>query len=150
MTDFDAQALPEFATWRAQYDPPPDETAFLAQHMTVATAVLFAELMAPSFVLVEGCVILASRYSPDNFAQWRSAERGNVGAIESALNHLHLWDVFSPSGDAEQRALKVLAERIAASWALHARQQFPDRQFVAAVTDDYGPTVSIVQRLGTG
>jgi hypothetical protein len=39
-----------------------------------------------------------------------------------------------------------MAEVVAASWGLLAQKHFPDRQFVAAVTDDYGPTVVLRSR----
>lgn len=69
------------------------------------------------------------------------AEGGNIAGIEGAINRLHLWDIFVPANEIEVRALEHMAEVIAASWGLLAQRNFPDRKFVAAVTDDYGPTV---------
>jgi len=141
LTEFDSHDLPAFRVWREEFQPPPDGNAYLAEHLSVTAATLFAELMSPDLVLVQGCVILGARYTPDNFEQWWSSEEGNVASIERALNHLHLWDIFEPAGAVEERAVEALAVRIARSWKLHAERQFPDRKFVAEVTDEYGPTV---------
>lgn len=141
MTDFDSEDIPSFRAWRSQFRPPPDAAAYLAEHLNVTAAALFSELMCPDLTFVRGCVILTSRYRKDNFEQWWAQEDGNVSAIEAVVNHVHLWDIFEPVGEIEERALESLARRMARSWALHAESQFPDRIFVAEVTDEYGPTV---------
>lgn len=146
MTEFDAEELPAFRTWRSGFQPPPDAYAYMAEHLDVTSAFFFARLLAPDLVLERGCVILKDRYSPENFEQWWSSEAGNTESIERALNHLHLWDVFEPEGQAEELALEVLAVRIARNWERHAAQAFPDRAFQADVTDEYGPTIVMSSR----
>lgn len=141
MTEFDSDDLPAFREWRSGFQPPPDSLAYLAEHLSVASAFILAKLLAPDFALERGCVILKDRYTPENFEQWWSSEAGNTVSIERALNHLHLWDVFEPEGEVEERALEALAVRIARSWALHAAREFPDRDFQTDVTDEYGPTI---------
>jgi len=147
LTEFDYNDLPAFRGWRSGFQPAPDAFAYLAEHLKVASAFLFARLMAPDLVIERGCVILKDRYNPENFEQWWSSEAGDTAAIERALNHLHLWDIFEPEGEVEERALEALATRIARSWKLHAAQQFPDRSFQTAVTDEYGPTVVMSSEL---
>lgn len=124
-----------------QLRPPPIASAFLEQHLSVASAVLFAELMAPRLVEVEGCVIIAALYEPANLAQWLESEVGDVAAVEQTINRLHLWDTFDPNGEIEERALAHLARLIAVSWELHGQRAFPDRHLIGRVADDYGPTV---------
>lgn len=141
MTDFDSDDLPAFQEWRSGFQPPPDAHAYLAEHLSVTNASLIAKLFSPDLVLERGCVIFKDRYSPENFEQWWSSELGNTVAIERALNHLHLWDIFEPEGEVEERALVELATQLARSWVLHAAQAFPDRQFQTEVTDEYGPTI---------
>lgn len=147
MTEFDYNDLPAFREWRSGFQPAPDASAYLAEHLTVTSAFLFARLLAPDLVIERGCVILKDRYSPENFEQWWSSEAGNTTAIERALNHVHLWDIFEPEAEVEELALGALALRIAQSWKLHATHQFPDRSFYAAVTDEYGPTVVMTSEL---
>lgn len=146
MTEFDSDDLPAFREWRSGFQPPPDSLAYLAEHLSVASAFLMAELLAPDLVLERGCVIIKDRYTPENFEQWWSSEAGNTVSIERALNHLHLWDVFEPECEVEERALGSLATRIARSWVLHAAHEFPDREFQAEVIDDYGSTVVMSSR----
>lgn len=147
MTDFDINNLPEFRSWRARFQPPPDERAFLSEHLSVTTALLFSEILVPDFTLVRGCVIVRSHFSPANFEQWWSSQSGESTSIERAINRIHLWDIFEPAGDQDERALEALAERIATSWTLHAQRQFTDREFHTQVSDDYGPTITISSRL---
>ena len=141
MSDFKPDDLPVFRSWSQQFDPPADVTAYLAKHLTVTAAVVFSELLFPRFIEVRGCVILASRYVRANFEDWWERTGGDRAAVECSLNHVHLWDLFDPADGPEGRALEVLAERMALSWHAQAQQDFPDRSFVADVTDEYGPTV---------
>ncbi|QCX27361.1 hypothetical protein [Nocardioides jishulii] len=146
MNEFDSESLPAFHAWRSGFEPPPDAYAYMAEHLGVASAFFFARLLAPDLVLERGCVLLKDRYSPENFEQWWSSEAGSSVSIERAVNHLHLWDLFEPEGEVEERALEILAARIARSWELHAAQSFPDRDFQVDVTDDYGPTIVMSSR----
>lgn len=146
MTDFNANDLPDLVEWRSAFDPPPDGTAFLASHLSISSALLFAELMNPTFILVEDCVVLATRYSPENFAEWRMASGGSSSSIERALNHFHLWDMFEPMLELEEQAVERLAQLVASSWLSAAQRQFPERQFEVEVSDEYGPTVTITSR----
>lgn len=143
MTDFEVNDLPAYREWRAGFQSPPDALAFMAEHLSLASAFLWARLLAPDLIVERGCVILKDRYTPENFDQWWAVEPGNTVAIERALNHIHLWDVFETASEEEERALEALAVRIARSWELHAAQAFPDREFHAEVTDEYGPTIVI-------
>ncbi|MCM3657294.1 hypothetical protein M3147_08525 [Agromyces mediolanus] len=99
--------------------------------------------MTPEFVAVRGCVLVKDRFSPERFEEWMTTAHGSTVVVERALNRLHLWEVFEADSEAEERALVSLAERMAVSWKLHARNQFPDREFEAEVTDDYGATVAL-------
>lgn len=133
--------LREFREWRSSFEPEPDAHAYLSQHLDISSAVLFARLLSPELVLVRGCVILKDSYSPENFEHWWQTEGGDTVRIEAVINHLHLWDLFEPNGDEDERALESLAGFIATSWRRHASGAFPDREFRVEVTDDYGPTI---------
>ena len=67
--------------------------------------------------------------------------RGDTQEIERVVNHLHIWDLFTPAGPIEEKALELLAQRVAQAWQVHAERQFPDRRVTVTVTDDYGPTI---------
>ena len=59
------------------------------------------------------------------------------------LNHRHVWDMFTSDDETNYTALEIVAERMAITWKAAAEAQFPDRDFVCEVTDEYGPTVTI-------
>lgn len=141
MTELDPNDLPAFRAWRTQYEPELNAASYLSEHLTVTTARLFADVIIPELVEVRGCVILKSRYEPENFEEWWSHQGGDKVAVEGIINRLVLWDMFEAADDYEERALRDLATRIASTWRLHAEQCFPGRRFVTTVTDDYGPTV---------
>lgn len=147
MTEFIDDDLPAVQQWRSSFEPPADAVSYLAEHLDVSAALLFARLLAPEFVLERGCVILRCNYSVDSFEHWWSAAEGNTTSVEYALNHLHLWDLFEPDGAAEERALELLAALIARSWQCHAEASYPDREFLTEVTEDYGPTVVMTSTL---
>lgn len=147
MNDFRAADLPAFQSWSRSYQPPADANAYLGEHLSVTTASLFTELLFPRMVLVRGCVILASRYEPENFERWWASTGGDHSAVERAINHIHLWDVFEPDNDFEERALEQLAGRVADTWSLQVQRLFPDRRSVGEVTDDYGPTIVLITQV---
>lgn len=148
MADIEPNDLPAFRAWSERYEPRPDAAAYLSEHLSVTAARLFADVMLPELVMVQGCVILKSRYAAETFADWWTREQGDVQAVQRALNRLHLWDLFEPADAAEERALHELGERIASTWQWHAERCFPSQRFVASVTDDYGPTVVLVSASG--
>lgn len=133
--------LRAFREWRSEFQPEPDAHAYLSQHLDISSAVIFARLLAPELVLVRGCVILKDAYDPENFERWWQTVNGDTVRIEAVLNHLHLWDVFEPDGEEDERALESLANLVARSWDLHASRVRPDRTFRVEVMDDYGPTI---------
>ncbi len=150
MSELDLNDLPDYRAWRANYDPKPGIDAYLSEHLSVTAAAFLAQLLAPEFKLVRDCVLVSQRFDQANFDEWWERQKGDVPAIESVVNHLHLWDIFEPSGDAENRALDWLASKVARAWELHAAAQFPDREFTAQVTDEYGPTITITSSPRSG
>lgn len=108
------------------------------------------ELMFPKFIQVRNCIVLRDRHEKENFEQWWTSEGGNSSAVEKALNRLHLWDMFEPSGIAEERGIEALAKHIAIGWKSSAEMQFGDRDFEVEIAHDYGPTVVMFSRQVAG
>ncbi|GAA3841232.1 hypothetical protein GCM10022226_74580 [Sphaerisporangium flaviroseum] len=76
---------------------------------------------------------------------WFGELKGDPHAVESVVNHVHLWDVIAPRSRAEYQVLSELAIRIGEMWSAALERAFPARRFLVTVTDeatDYGPTVS--------
>lgn len=139
---FDPLQLPTVASWRAGFGDAPDTLDFLRYHGSATLAVVFTALFWPRFVEVRGCVLFAEFFDEARFEQWWQQLDGDCSAIESTVNHLHLWDAFDDEVPPE--ALRHLAEVLAKTWHCALHGQFPDREFSVHVTDepdDYGPTI---------
>lgn len=116
------------------------------QNGAASLAVAFSYLFWPSFVEVEGCVLLEERYEPSNFREWWERLSGDVPRVEEVINHVHLWDLFyGDDGWLPDGALAELARVMAHCWMCALREAYPSRSFDVRLSTgdaDYGPTVS--------
>ena len=116
-------------------------------HVKLAGAAAVADLMCPKLVEVRGCVLFERSYSPEIFEDWWQAHPGNLRAIESVINHVHLW-VFQPTDEdetnLEYKVIEQLAERMLICGRAAAAAQVPDRTFEIEWPEEYGPTISLV------
>ena len=114
-------------------------------------AVAFGRLFWPEFIGVEGCVLLESRYSPENFRLWSDHFGGDCTGIESIINHLHLYDLcLNDPNFAETKLpeLEELARTLLKCWECALKEAFPDKRFrfdFATEPDEYGPTITFFQ-----
>ncbi|WFE50001.1 hypothetical protein [Micromonospora sp. WMMD1155] len=125
-----------------------DIRSFLLLNETVPNAAVLAELFWPHFVEYRGGVFLAFLFEEKGVDMWLENLKGDVVSVESVLNHVHLWDFFSPKSKDEYAGLSKLTERIGTMWREALRVSFPDRSFVVTFTDDpadYGPTLKFTQ-----
>ena len=69
-----------------------------------------------------------AHYSPEIFEDWWQAHPGNLRAIESVINHVHLW-VFQPTDEdetnLEYKVIEQLAERMLICGRAAAAAQVP-------------------------
>lgn len=140
------EEMPRFVEWSQSFTPPTSAIHYLSERLTVTDAVLLLNLLTPPLIEVDGCVLREDRYSPENFRDWSDHFDGSVQDIEWIINQVNLWDVFNPTDNADEQALEDIARTIAAIWPDHARRTFPDRTFESALTDSYGPGVTLFQR----
>ena len=103
------EQLPELEAWRT-FVPPVDAVGYVKAHLSVTDMVLLLNLITPSLIEVEGCVLLKDRYSPTRFKEWSVHLDGSIASIESVTNQVNLWDVFNPEDVAEEEALEPVAE----------------------------------------
>ncbi|SIN33899.1 hypothetical protein [Micromonospora cremea] len=136
-------ALPQVKEWVDGWGSF-DHGSFVLVNTTVAEAVVLADILWPRFVEYRGGVFLGFRFDAEGVDTWLAELDGDVPRVESMINHLHLWDIMNPAGDAEYVALSALAPRIAEAWRAALLLRLPDRDFVVTVADDpedYGPTL---------
>jgi hypothetical protein len=146
----DPMSLPEARSWSEGFGGRLGVLDFISNKLTIATALALATVLWPEFVEARGCVLWSERYEPDNFQEWWDKLGGNRQAIESTINHLHLWDVFDAGEDpTAEEALEALAGIVAQSWRAALENEFPGRRFevtVARLDEDYGPTITFSSR----
>ncbi|MFF8280427.1 hypothetical protein ACF05T_30785 [Streptomyces lateritius] len=146
--DLNPRGLPELMEWVVESDDFHLQ-GFMSANASIAQALALAALFRPEFVEYEGCVLLGFRFDRPGVDTWIAHLAGDLRAVEAVVNHVHLWDHFTPTSDAEYAALPPLAEEIAAMWRSAAREAFPEREFDVSVSndpDDYGPTLALITR----
>jgi hypothetical protein len=84
-----------------------------------------AHLFWPRFIDVDGYVLLATHYSPQNLAEWRQRHPNNPSAIEDVINHVHLEDIAADR--VEPEAIRRTAQRICNAWRETLGAEFPER-----------------------
>ncbi|MFB7371983.1 hypothetical protein ACFC0D_19310 [Streptomyces sp. NPDC056222] len=147
--DLNPRGLPQLLEWVVESDEEFHLQGFTSSTVSVAEAIALAALYRPEFVEYEGCVFLGFKFDRGGVDEWLENQSGDRRAVESVVNHVHLWDYFPLTSDAEYAALASLAEEIAAMWRNAVRDAFPGRKFEIAVSDgtgDYGPTLRLVTR----
>ncbi len=154
----DPMSTREASEWRNSYDGSSGLSVFdfIGQTVSVARAVAVGNLIWPRFEEVRGCILLADRHAAVSVDQWWDQLDGDRSGIESVLNHLHLWDVFTTDDDVDDgEAFRELASIMQAGWRSALASAYPGRTFevtcTGLVADDseYGPTVTFCSsRLG--
>jgi hypothetical protein len=140
-------SVPDAATWKADFGGTPDLMDLIEQRVSLAGAVAMSHLLWPVFVVEQSCVLIKGRYTSENLTQWLHQTNADVPAVEAALSHVHLWDLFAedPDDHAVSAGLRELAHVTASTWRCGLAETFPEREFIVEATDgddDYGPTVS--------
>lgn len=106
----------------------------------------FSKLFWPDFVEVDGYVLLAEQFEEADVAQWRQQFGDDRKAVESMVNHVHLYDLFNNTGNTHKTALAdYLGRVLVICWRRALAEAFPDKRFTveyATDPDDYGPTIS--------
>lgn len=89
-------------------------------------AVGFAAVFWPDFTVHDDCVLLRPM-SVENYNDWMTETRGDRKAVESALNHRHVADLF---GDAETtpEVLAHLGRVMRDMWSCKLARDFPGRR----------------------
>jgi hypothetical protein len=140
----DEVRLPRFDDWKRSLDGSVGLWDYASQEGGLTLAFAFASLLWPRLIEVEGCILLEQRFDETTFRQWRGQFGDDREAIERTMNHVHLWDLFDPSGEGiSEDAVELLATTYAKAWGAAYRNQFPDLVGRAVVTHDYGPTVTL-------
>nr|RIY11503.1 hypothetical protein D3W47_06065 [Deinococcus sp. RM] len=137
-----AQLLTTLGSWT------PRATDLLSNEGNILHAVALSAILWPRFIEFEEHVIRADRFDLENFRQWQESTGHKRQAIESVLNHVHIYDLLPSNDEAPLEAYEYLAQVLLRTWKAALGEQHPTRQFqfhYATEPDDYGPTVYVWQ-----
>ena len=144
MRSFDFSSIEEIDIWTKDFPPPETSGVYVSQEVNIAAVTAMTDLLCPMFIDLEGAILLETSNDLGLFYSWKRRFNGDLRAVESMLNHRHLWDQFPSDGGGAEAALEIVAERMAITWKAAAETQFPDRTFTCTVTgDEDGPTITI-------
>ena len=115
--------LPSRIAWRASA---PALVSFMefAEATASAEGVLrYGALLYPNYIKVEGVVVRADRYEPENWKQWRE----KLDPIDAAamVNHIHVTDLMSGDYDGASRFEDSVGSMLASFWQMAVDRQFP-------------------------
>jgi hypothetical protein len=110
----DFSKLPQVAGFASEgevFDP----RAFLLSSVTATEAAALLLLCWPGFTEYRGGVLLSFLFDGPAIDKWFDQMEGDVRAVESMVNHVHLWDVLPPKSPAEHQVLAELAGQVGAA-----------------------------------
>ncbi|MFT2718437.1 hypothetical protein ACMT4L_00410 [Deinococcus sp. A31D244] len=139
-----AALLTALGTWTTR------ATDLLYNEGNLLHAVALSAILWPRFIEFEEHVIREDRFDPENFRHWQESTGQNRQAVESVLNHVHIYDLLPSNAEAPLEAYEYLAQVLLRTWKAALGEQHPTRQFefhYATEPDDYGPTVYVWQTL---
>lgn len=125
-----------------------DLRGFIQANVSVAEAFAVAKILYPEFVEYRDGIFLKDFFESSAVDVWLDKLK-NMRAVESVVNHVHLWDIFSPASAEDNRGLVDLLELMNTSWPALLLNTFPGREFEITATndpEDYGPTLSFCQQ----
>jgi hypothetical protein len=99
-----------------------------------------AELFWPRFIEVDGYVLRASQYDPDNLTAWRERHPTNRSAVEDVINHVHLEDLYG--GNQKGAKLTAAGQNLAGAWRHALAAQFPGRPIRVELDDSVDMTLT--------
>ncbi|HMA35512.1 MAG TPA: hypothetical protein VKY74_13665 [Chloroflexia bacterium] len=150
----DKSLLPEYQKWKS-----PEKELGIWSYVNMRAdydlAAAFSKLFWPDFVEIDQCVLLAEKYDPKRFKEWMQRYDNDFRAVESIVNHVHIYDLFMNSPNEEVYSLELfeyLAQVLMRCWKYALADIFPDKQFTfeyKTEPDAYGPTITFYQSWST-
>lgn len=146
MTTFDASLDPTVRTWCQDLEPVGDARLYVQEVVKLSGLVAVAEVCMPRLIEVDGVILLEDRYDPAVFADWQERLGDDRPALAKAVNNFVVWDELRADGERVDEVDDMAAEFVAACWRQRAAEEFPGRDLVVEVVDQYGPTVVMYER----
>lgn len=150
MNSFDLAKVSNIRRWMDHFDGEISLVSYASENVEIHQAVTISMMLWPTFCKIDGCFIWQRSNEEEklvsNVGTWMEQRNGDRSAVESIVNHLHLWDVFDSQGeDGAEEAIEWMASIFEKSWTCALKDQYPDVSFEVTRTgaeNDYGPTIT--------
>jgi hypothetical protein len=142
----DPMSLSTIKEWNDSFGGDLDVWSYVRYRDDFAFALALSHVLWPTFVEIQGCILLESSYSKADFRRLWSSVGGNRSAVEALLNEVHLYDIFPGFEDSDDKLLEDFGHVMVRMWRCALSEQFPGRclDLVLDVGEDqYGPTISL-------
>ncbi|MDY3557772.1 hypothetical protein R5W23_003037 [Gemmata sp. JC673] len=103
---------------------------------SIEHAIAYGELFWPDFVEYDGCVLFAG-FNEASYRGFMSQTGDDRRAVEAVMNHRHIIDIFSGSGQEPTRHQVVYLGRLLREmWTAKLRQNFPTKTVVVSFPEE--------------
>jgi hypothetical protein len=79
---------------------------------------------------------------PETYKEWQAKFAGDRVSIEAMLNHRHIHYLFLAAPEPTPEVIQQLGLLLRDMWMAKLSRDFPDRQFVVAVSDGDDPEIT--------
>jgi hypothetical protein len=129
-----SQLVPETQEWNDGHGI--DLLAWIGCVGSTKHAIAYGELFWPDFVEFDGCVLFAG-FNEESYRGFMSQTGGDRRAVEAVMNHRHITDIFSGSGNEPTRHQVVYLGRLLRQmWAAKLHRDFPEKNFVVSFPEE--------------
>ena len=133
-TDF-TKLIPELSSWNNGAGITPEDWVGCVGNFELAIG--YSRLFWPDFVEHDGLVFLADGFSDDGYRDWTRHSSGDRRAVETVMNHRHVFDHFSHhGGTASEEQVVYLGRVLKEIWQAKLARDFPGRRFVVSFPED--------------
>ena len=139
--DASSSTDPTVRAWCQELEPKGDAHLYLQEVVRASGLLAVAEVCMPKLVEVDGMVLIEARYSSESLDRWRARLGEDRAALARTVNNFGVWDELRTDGDRVDAVDDRAAEFVASCWRARAAEQFPGREVVVEVVEQYGPTV---------
>jgi hypothetical protein len=141
---YDPKLLPGIRLIRETWTGPNIEATGLWDYNnfmgSVQLAYSYASLFWPDFVEVNGALILAEHYTPENFQHWLEYWEGDLTGVEKMINNVHIESLFMNNkvdNELDDQVWNTVMAVLEEMWRACVKARFPGESIIVAPFDPH-------------
>lgn len=143
--------MTSFEEWKKEQDfPKQNSREYVNNELTPFDLLYVGDLLFPKVIEHSGCLFLEDHFTEDHFRTWHHELKGDLTAIESLINHVHVYDVFDKASlDTPEWVFEEAAQLLFRSWKMFFEASYPAWNIVVEYWSsevEYGPTLSFYRK----